>query len=155
MAKHFTNDNRVLVVLLTSAWDALEQSLPTEWVTGGVKAYESFKFTTDKWDNILIFDNTGEMVGQINYWSHVDQWSRSWDEDYPSQIHTNSNFHFQGMDTDAVTGNWHWVSIGHYQVGQDELVKPDGTTTVLERSWENVGQTMFARLTEGDDPSGA
>ena len=97
-----------------TAWAKLEASLPTEWTTadsGGVKAYEGFKFTTDKWDNILIFDNTGEMVGQINYWSHVDQWSRSWDEDYPSQIHTNSNFHFQGMDTDAVTGNWHWVSI--------------------------------------------
>ena len=137
----------------TKAWEALEQSLPSDWVTDG--AYESFKFTTDKWDNILIFDDAGEMVGQINYWSHVDQWSRSWDDEYPSQIHTNKNFHFQGMDTDEVTGNWHWVSIGEYQVGKDELVEPDGTTTVLERSWENVGQTMFARLSDGDSESGA
>ena len=134
------------------AWLELSQSLPSEWMTSD--AYKSFKFTTDKWDNILIFDSTGEMVGQINYWSHIDQWDRSWDDEYPSQIHSNQNFHFQGMDVDAVTGNWHWESIGEYQVGENYLVKPDGTTKVLEHSWENVGQTMFARLADPADWDG-
>ena len=128
----------------------MSASLPTAW-----SDYQSFKYTADKWGNILIFDTSGEMVGQINYWSHVDQWDRSWDDEYPSQIHTNKNFHFQGMEvTDEATGNWHWVSIGHYQVGKDELVDPAGDITP-ERSWENVGQTMYARMSEGDDPAGA
>ena len=133
---------------MESAWNALSSSLPTAFQDTG-----TLSFTEDQWGNILIFsgsgDTSGEMIGQINYWSHYDEWDRSWDDEYPSQIHTNKNFHFQGIETQD-DGNWHWVSIGEYGVGSDTLVAPDGTQ-VLESSWENVGQTIFESQSDNWD----
>ena len=123
------------------AWTKLGSDLPTDFGDG-----TTLKYATDKWDNILVFKSTGEMIGQINYWSHTDQWDRPWDDEYPSAIHENSNFRFEQMlVTDAATGAWNWVSIGEYQTGTHSIVKPDGTTVILEESWENIGATIYER----------
>ena len=125
------------------AWDALSEYLPTEFADP-----TSLTFTTDQWDNILVFagdgaENAGEMIGQINYWSHIDTWDRDWDAEFPQEIHSNKNFHFQGID-EQDNGNWHWVSIGEYQTGKNELVDADGVPHD-DRSWSNVGSTMYQK----------
>ena len=79
----------------------------------------------------------------INDWSHTDDHDRSWDDEYPSSMHYNSNFHFQGIETQD-DGNWHWVSIGHYGVGGNKLFDAD-LAEVDDNSWINVGSTMFER----------
>ena len=99
---------------------ALESNLPIE-----LQDPSALTFTKDQWDNILIFGDAGAMIGQINYWSHTDYHDRSWDDEYPSGMHYNSNFHFQGIETQD-DGNWHWVSIGHYGVGGNTLIDADG-----------------------------
>ena len=131
-----------------NAWKALSDKLPADWVaTSGTPpkpAYEDFLYTVDKWDNILIFDATGEMIGQVSYWSHTDTWDRPWDPEFPTQTHTNSNFHFQKIDV-GTGGNWHWESIGEYQTGQNTVTEQGSDREVLEGSWENVGATIFER----------
>ena len=133
---------------LDDAWTALETSLPLE-----IQDPNSLTFTKDQWDNILMFADTGEMIGQINYWSHVSDNERSWDDEYPREIHENKNFHFQGIETQE-DGNWHWVSIGDYGTGSNTLVDPLGEE-LLDNSWVNVGQSMFARMSDADDPLSA
>ena len=123
---------------LSDAWTALQANLPAE-----LQDPTTLTFTKDQWDNILIFGSTGEMIGQINYWSHTQEHDRSWDTIYPKEIHSDSNFHFQGIETQA-NGNWHWVSIGHYGMGERILIDASGSQ-VDDNSWVNVGSTMFER----------
>ena len=127
------------------AWSALADYLPDEFGDG-----TSLLFTTDKWDNILLFnsktatENAGEMIGKINYWSHSDTWPRDWDDEYPSQVHSNKNFQFERIQEDPDGNNWQWVSVGRYETGTNELIDPDGNLHEESR-WENVGSTMFER----------
>ena len=66
---------------------AVGEYLPSAMKPAG--GYQDLLFSYGEWDNILVFDPTGEMVGRINTWNNDDDLNkvqeRPWNNDY--QIH--------------------------------------------------------------------
>jgi hypothetical protein len=45
-------------------------------------------FTIDEWDNIVVFDETGALIGRINNWSGDDEWTNWQDNKVTNTILT-------------------------------------------------------------------
>ena len=62
----------------SDAWTAVASYLPSVFKDDdGATIEEDLKYTADKWGNILVFDASGDMIGEIGYWSHTDTWDTS------------------------------------------------------------------------------
>ena len=77
-----------------AAWSAVSDHLPTDLKPSG--DYTQLKFTYDQWDNILVFNPSGEMLGRIWAWSDENSQTRDWRGDY--QINTHQSFTFNDLD---------------------------------------------------------
>ena len=77
-----------------AAWSAVSDYLPTDLKPSG--DYTQLKFTYDQWDNILVFNPSGEMLGRIWAWSDENSEMRDWRGDY--QINTHQSFTFNDLD---------------------------------------------------------
>ena len=131
------------------AWVELADMLPSVFKDeNGATIQESLKYTADKWGNILVFDASGAMIGEIGYWSNEETWDRSWDKEYTSETHENVNFNFRILDTSK--GNMDTIDIARYEVGSNTLIKGDGSKDV-DRDWEQVSSTLVERYMTPDD----
>ena len=131
------------------AWVELADMLPSVFKDeNGATIQESLKYTSDKWGNILVFEASGAMIGEIGYWSNEDTWDRSWDKEYTSETHENVNFNFRILDTS--NGNMNTIDIARYEVGSNTLIKGDGSKDV-DRVWEQVSSTLFERYMTPDE----
>ena len=105
---------------------AVGEYLPSAMKPAG--GYQDLLFSYGEWDNILVFDPTGEMVGRINTWNNDDDpnkvQERPWNNDY--QIYSYENFHFNDAN---------WNQIARYDVNSNQAssdgVKLDGVMRVL------------------------
>lgn len=131
------------------AWVELADMLPSVFKDeSGATIQESLKYTSDKWGNILVFDASGAMIGEIGYWSNEETWDRSWDKEYTSETHENVNFNFRILDTS--NGNLDTIDIARYEVGSNTLIKEDGSKDV-DRDWEQVSSTLVERYMTSDE----
>ena len=128
-----------------NAWGALGNELPDEFKDDdGKTIQESLLYTTDKWGNILVFSEIGEMIGEINTWSHSNTWERGWDDEYTSETWSNINFGFRAFE-DNGRGGQRDIDIGRYEEGSNIYHHADGTTDVVDRTWERVSKTVYER----------
>ncbi len=131
------------------AWDKVADSLPSVFKDdGGATNQENFLYATDKWDNILVFDTDGTLIGQINYWSSQDTWDRTWDNEYTSETHENTSFNFSVIELS--NGGRDVIDVARYEVGSNTLIKPD-TSTDVDRSWEQTSETLYERQMSPED----
>lgn len=128
-----------------NAWAALGNELPDVFKDDdGKTIQESLLYTTDKWGNILVFSEIGEMIGEINTWSHTNTWERGWDDEYTSETWSNINFGFKAFE-DNGRGGQRDIDIGRYEEGSSIYHPADGTTDVVDRTWERVSKTVYER----------
>ena len=138
---------------IDAAWAAIGDSLPDTFKANGSTNEANLKYNVDKWGNILVFDTTGIMIGEIHNWSHTDTWERSWDETYPYETYENTSFNFTSIET---TSNGDvWTDIGRYEVGKATLhtladPKDAAGTSKDDRSWDNVSSTVYERKVTDD-----
>jgi hypothetical protein len=128
-----------------NAWNALGGELPDVFKDDdGNTIEESLLYTTDKWGNILVFSKIGEMIGEINTWSHSDTWERGWDDEYTSETHSNINFGFRALKADG-RGGQSSIDVGRYEEGSNTYHGADGQADVVDRTWERVSKTVYER----------
>ncbi len=127
-----------------NAWAALGGELPDAFKADGNTIEESLLYTTDKWGNILVFSEIGEMIGEINTWSHSDTWTRGWDDEFTSETYSNVNFGFRAFEDDG-GGGQRSIDVGRYEEGSSTYHHADGTTDVVDRTWERVSKTVYER----------
>ena len=134
----------------TTAWEKMISALPSEFNDyKGDDPATALKYTTDKWDNILIFDASGAMIGKINYHVHMNEHDRSWDSGYPKERHTSENFDFQLVVSNA--GHWNWMNIGRYEIRSNELYNAEQSTWEDERNSMQLSSTLYERKVSAED----
>ena len=127
-----------------NAWGALGGELPAAFKDGEDTIEESLLYTTDKWGNILVFSEIGEMIGEISTWSHSDTWERGWDDEFTSETYSNINFGFRAFEDDG-RGGQRSIDVGRYEEGSSTYHHADGTTNLVDRTWERVSKTVYER----------
>ena len=130
------------------AWGLVSSYLPSEMAN---KA--TLKFTSDDY-NIFVFDATGALVSQVNYWTgnNDNEWT-DWNNGNGSEItiqesRYNYNFHDDN-----------WQSIAHAGVNKNYITKVDGVkvaTPILHEQGESYGYRVTKEdyiKANGDDAS--
>lgn len=132
------------------AWAAVGDMLPSVFKDVDGKTIEAnLLYTSDKWDNILVFNEDGDMIGEIGYWSNANTWDRTWDDEYTSETHQNQNFNFRVLD-DTSEGHRNFIDVARYEAGSNTLIDPVGNKTV-DRDWEQVSSTLMERYMSAED----
>ena len=75
-----------------------------------------------EWDNILVFDANGALIGRVGVWEHTNEWT-NYNDGADDTVENNSiNFNFNDDD---------WNNIGRYEVRTREYTEKDGEPRAL------------------------
>jgi len=133
----------------SDAWVAVADMLPSVFKDeDGVTNEKNFLYTSDRWDNILVFSSNGKMIGEIGYWSNENTWDRSWDKDYTSETQHHENFNFRILDDSS--GSRDTIDVARYEVGSNDLIDNAGKATT-DRDWTQVSSTLIERFMSSED----
>jgi hypothetical protein len=115
-------------------------------------------FTIDEWDNIVVFDETGALIGRINNWSGDDEWT-NWQDNKVTNSYFNFNFHDEDWNniaeiggstrvvTDPETGFSYTDETNEREYF--DVVKPESDTS----AWLALGSGIDALFSETEEAS--
>ena len=98
----------------STALGKVAQFVPSDWGT-----LSDLKFTVDDWDNVVVFNASGDMVGRVNVWEFTDTWDRYHDGDQYEVENTSVSFNFNDDN---------WNDIGRYEDSTMNIISKNGTT---------------------------
>ena len=111
------------------AWLAVKSYLPSEFQPDVEES--SLKFSIDDWDNIIVFDANGAMIGRVHSWEHQNSWSRYEDGEEYKITNTSSGFNFNDAD---------WNDIGRYETSDRDYTHVYNSET---DSFDELGVDSF------------
>ena len=89
----------------TEAWEAVKTYMPTEFQPELEE--QALKFSIGEWENVLVFDTNGLLIGRVGVWEHTNTWTNYNDGDRYTVENSSVNFNFNDAD---------WNNIGRYEV---------------------------------------
>ncbi|MGY8791275.1 MAG: hypothetical protein ACKVKR_13525, partial [Pseudomonadales bacterium] len=116
---------------IEEAWD----NVKTFFASDDLKVASMLSFTVDD-QNIYAFTATGVMIGQINYWSDTNEWTR-WSEGGDLTV-KNFNYNYNFHDAD-------WNNLASSGGNERFIVDPtdvSGDTLLLDETSMNIGFTI-------------
>ena len=99
----------------TAAWTATESYMPSDF-RPDLEA-NSLKFAIGEWDNILVFDGDGLLIGRVHVWEHIDTWTRYHDGDRYTVENKVIGFNFNDDE---------WNNIGRYEIQKRQYTEKNG-----------------------------
>jgi len=159
------NDIAQKVTGFSEAWTKAEEYLSDEWkpevptdAASGTLSRDLLSFTIDEWDNIVVFDETGALIGRINNWSGEDEWT-NWQDNKVTNTYFNFNFHDEDWNNIAdIGGNTRVVTdpeTGLFYTDETnereyfDVVKPESDTT----AWLALGSGIDALFSNTEEAS--
>ena len=99
----------------TAAWTAVENYMPSDFRPK--LESNSLKFAIGEWDNILVFDANGLLIGRVDVWEHLNTWTNYHDGDRYTVENKSINFNFNDDE---------WNNIGRYETQQRQYTEKNG-----------------------------
>ena len=78
---------------------------------------DALKFALGEWDNILVFDANGLLIGRVGVWEHTNTWTNYNDGDRYTVENSSINFNFNDDE---------WNNIGRYEIQERQYIEKNG-----------------------------
>ena len=125
------------------AWLAVKDYMPAEFQPEVEE--DELTFSVGEWDNILVYDASGTMIGRVDVWTHEHESYKFRDGIEYTEKDESISFNFNDAD---------WNNIGRYETETDKLIEQDGElleTPIVTEESTFVSYSLFKNL---DVPGG-
>ena len=107
----------------------------------------SIRFTINEWDNVFIFDGSGELAVRVNWNTYIEFWEEPWDQEYGWTKWDNAWFDFQDEDWDQIVNTNTWERSKATRDDYDEASDP-ATANIWEP--DETGTNTNVRIYKAD-----